>query len=197
LMDSEERDSILNSLGITFEFAKKIRIGLSDRTLGLQIPGRRWKAGLLIRSRLLEFGILRESGHEEFRGCAVVPIIMGGQVRSIYGRRLDRSRIELWASGLPAHSLKSSVRLTARGRSLPIRCLAGFVLRVQSIVRTVKSLPSWYFAPGSAKGFEKRAAKELAKRFEHVTVFGRDGAILAEQFQRLDCWFRSLVRSLT
>ena len=76
LMDSEERDSILDSLGITFEFAKKIRIGLSDRTLGLQIPGRRWKAGLLIRSRLLEFGILRESGHEEFRGCAVVPIIM-------------------------------------------------------------------------------------------------------------------------
>jgi len=39
LMDSEERDSILDSLGITFEFAKKIRIGLSDRTLGLQIPG--------------------------------------------------------------------------------------------------------------------------------------------------------------
>jgi len=69
-------------------------------------------------------------------------------------------------------------------RSLPIRCLAGFVLRVQSIVRTVKSLPSWYSLL-EAQRLRKRAAKELAKRFEHVTVFGRDGAILAEQFQRL------------
>src|ERR1039458_146945 len=101
LMASDDRDSILNSLGVTIEFATKIRIGLSDRTLGLQIPGRRGKAGLVIRTRLLEFGILRESGHEEFRGCVVIPISKGDRVCSVFGRRLDRSQVELWASGLP------------------------------------------------------------------------------------------------
>jgi len=184
-MDSEERDSILDSLGITFEFAKKIRIGLSDRTLGLQIPGRRWKAGLLIRSRLLEFGILRESGHEEFRGCAVVPIIMGGQVRSIYGRRLDRSRIELWASGLPG-TLFEIVGSSDGTRALVTNSVPSGICLASAIdCSNGEESPFLVFAPGSAKGFEKRAAKELAKRFEHVTVFGRDGAILAEQFQRL------------
>jgi len=139
----EERDSILDSLGITFEFAKKIRIGLSDRTLG---PKYRGGGGRPDYSSDLDSWNSGSCAKVDMKssGCAVVPIIMGGQVRSIYGRRLDRSRIELWASGLPGTLFEIVGSSDGTRRSLPIRCLAGFVLRVQSIVRTVKSLPSWY-----------------------------------------------------
>ena len=62
LMVSENCDETLRFLGVSLTLARSLRLGVSDRTLGLRIPGRRWKAGLLMRTRLEEFGILRTSG---------------------------------------------------------------------------------------------------------------------------------------
>lgn len=102
LMASDERDVILSSLGVSVAVAEELRIGFSDRTLGNRLPDRQWKAGLALRSRLTDFGILRESGHEAFRGCLTVPITDPvGTVVGIFGRRTDRTRAEVWAGGLP------------------------------------------------------------------------------------------------
>ncbi|MHB8329127.1 MAG: DNA primase, partial [Acidimicrobiales bacterium] len=102
LMASDERVVILSSLGVSVAVAERLRIGVSDRTLGNRLPDRQWKAGLVLRSRLTDFGILRESGHEAFRGCLTVPITDPvGTVVGVFGRRTDRTRAEVWAGGLP------------------------------------------------------------------------------------------------
>jgi len=56
LLAADDRDVLLGDLGISVEVAESLRIGLSDRTLGLQLPGRQWKAGGILRSRLSELG---------------------------------------------------------------------------------------------------------------------------------------------
>jgi hypothetical protein len=52
LLAADDRDVLLGDLGISVDVAESLRIGLSDRTLGLQLPGRQWKAGGILRSRL-------------------------------------------------------------------------------------------------------------------------------------------------
>ncbi len=82
------------------EAADAFRLGFADRTLGYRLPRCRTAAGEEVRSRLKRLGILRESGHEHFRGSLVIPVIDGrGQVGEIYGRKV---RTDLHA-GTPLH----------------------------------------------------------------------------------------------
>jgi DNA primase len=82
------------------EAAEFFRLGFADRTLGYRLPRSRTLAGDEVRSRLRRLGILRESGHEHFRGSLVIPVIDGqGQVGEIYGRKV---RTDLHA-GTPLH----------------------------------------------------------------------------------------------
>jgi DNA primase len=47
------------------------------------------KAGASIRTQLQRLGVLRESGHEHFRGSVVVPIFDDhGGVVEMYGRKI-------------------------------------------------------------------------------------------------------------
>jgi len=70
-------------------------------------------------------------------------IIMGGQVRSIYGRDLIEVESS-YGGGLPG-TLFEIVGSSDGTRALVTNSVpSGICLRVQSIVRTVKSLPSWY-----------------------------------------------------
>ncbi|WP_448511287.1 CHC2 zinc finger domain-containing protein, partial [Photorhabdus sp. MH8.4] len=63
--------------------------GLANRTLGYRLPASKYKAGSAIRTRLMAAGILRDNGHEHFRGSLVIPVIdMHGQIREIYGRKI-------------------------------------------------------------------------------------------------------------
>jgi DNA primase len=65
------------------------KLGYADRTLGLRLPHNNRKEGAAIRARLQRLGIIRESGHEHFNGCLVVPILdAGGAVVGLYGRKL-------------------------------------------------------------------------------------------------------------
>jgi DNA primase catalytic core len=67
------------------------QIGYADRTLGLRLPGTVRQDGEALRSRLMQLGLWRETGHEHFNGCVVVPLHnAGGQVVSFYGRRARR-----------------------------------------------------------------------------------------------------------
>jgi DNA primase len=65
------------------------KLGYADRTLGLRLPMTNRKDGAAIRARLQRLGIIRESGHEHFNGCLVVPILDAeGGVVGLYGRKL-------------------------------------------------------------------------------------------------------------
>ena len=80
------------------EAFRTFKLGFVDRTLGLRIPRRNSAAGTEIRDRLKRVGICRETGHEHFRGCVVVPVLdERGRVAEIYGRRVERAR------SAPAH----------------------------------------------------------------------------------------------
>lgn len=65
------------------------KLGFADRTLGLRLPLKNRAAGAEIRTRMERLGIYRESGHEHFNGCVVVPILdAGGDVVGLYGRKI-------------------------------------------------------------------------------------------------------------
>ncbi len=71
------------------ELIARFRLGFANRTLGLRLPQARVKAGGELRARLQGLGILRESGHEHFNGCLVVPVFDdAGNVSEIYGRKI-------------------------------------------------------------------------------------------------------------
>jgi DNA primase len=69
---------------------KRLKIGFADRSLGLRLPLKNRAAGADIRARLTKLGLYRETGHEHFNGCLIVPIFNeAGEVTEVYGRRLD------------------------------------------------------------------------------------------------------------
>jgi DNA primase len=66
------------------------KLGHANRTLAYRLPNRQTKDGAEARGRLQRLGVLRESGHEHFNGCVVVPIWdSSGAVVEVYGRKLD------------------------------------------------------------------------------------------------------------
>lgn len=72
------------------EAAERFRIGFADRTLGLRLPDKNRKEGSAIRMRLQKLGLIRESGHEHFNGCIVLPIWNGDGLGEMYGRRITK-----------------------------------------------------------------------------------------------------------
>jgi DNA primase len=77
------------------------QLGFADRTLGLRLPEANRKAGELLRTRLTQLGVWRESGHEHFNGCIVVPLLdAAGKIISYYGRRIGPGTVKhLYAPG--------------------------------------------------------------------------------------------------
>lgn len=82
------------------ELVRAHRLGFANRTLGYHLPDKQLKAGKEMRARFIELGILRESGHETFRGSLVIPIFdEAGNVTGIYGRKVTPRLRE----GTPVH----------------------------------------------------------------------------------------------
>jgi DNA primase len=104
LAASDEARHFLNLLAIDDATAERFGIGFSDRTLGLRLPGKRWKLGEELRSTLLRLGVYRESGHEHFVGCVVVPIRdRTARIVGLCGRRIDGRSVDLFADGMGRH----------------------------------------------------------------------------------------------
>jgi hypothetical protein len=73
------------------EVVEAFGLGWSDRTLGLSLPIGARVAGRELRGRLQTLGVLRSTGHEQFRGCLVVPVRdEQGRVVQCYGQRVQR-----------------------------------------------------------------------------------------------------------
>ena len=74
------------------EIIDTFMIGLSNRTLGYRIPDKAWHAGRKIRQRLQRIGILKNTGHELFRGSIVIPVFdEHGRVVQLHGRKVART----------------------------------------------------------------------------------------------------------
>jgi DNA primase len=82
------------------ELINHFKLGFANRTLGLRLPMKQWKAGNELRGRLQRLGVLRESGHEHMNGSLVVPIFdEAGSVAGMYGRKVT----EGLRAGTPLH----------------------------------------------------------------------------------------------
>ena len=90
LLNHQEAKEYLKSRGIySDEIITKFKIGFADRTLGLRMPYRQGDKGKKLRSKLQEIGILKESGHEQFRGSITIPIFNeSNEIKEIYGRKI-------------------------------------------------------------------------------------------------------------
>lgn len=92
LKQNREGQAYLEKRGLIHgEIIERFKLGLANRTLGLRLPNKQRKSGKEIRAQLEKIGILRQSGHEHFAGCLVIPIFdEGGNVVEVYGRRVGK-----------------------------------------------------------------------------------------------------------
>lgn len=92
LKQNREGQAYLAKRGLVHgEIIERFKLGLANRTLGLRLPNKQRKRGKDIRAQLEKIGILRQSGHEHFAGCLIVPVLDdGGNVVEVYGRRVGK-----------------------------------------------------------------------------------------------------------
>jgi DNA primase len=89
LKESPEALVYLKTRGLdNAELIERFKLGYANRTLGYRLPEKNRKAGAEVRGRLQALGVLRDSGHEHFNGSLVVPVINGGAVMEMYGRKI-------------------------------------------------------------------------------------------------------------
>lgn len=91
LLGSPEALAYLEKRGIADPAAvEHWQLGYANRTLTYHFPGKRWKLGGEVRGRLTKLGILRDSGHEHFNGCLVIPVFdLENKIVEIYGRKIN------------------------------------------------------------------------------------------------------------
>jgi DNA primase catalytic core len=101
LKQSPEALKYLSSRGLqSSEIIDRFKLGFANRTLGYGLEGKNRVAGAEMRGRLQELGILRKSGHEQFNGSLVIPVITpAGEVAEMYGRKITAKLRE----GTPLH----------------------------------------------------------------------------------------------
>ena len=90
LKESPEALAYLEKRGLrSTEMIARFKLGFSNRTLGYRLPQTNRQAGADVRGHLMTLGVLRESGHEHFRGSLVIPIFdEEGRVSEMYGRKI-------------------------------------------------------------------------------------------------------------
>jgi DNA primase len=94
LKASPDALAYLQKRGLTNpEMLDHFKLGFANRTLGYRLPQSNRVAGNELRGRLQKLGVIRESGHEHFNGCVVIPIFSrSGEVVQIYGRKIADSQ---------------------------------------------------------------------------------------------------------
>jgi hypothetical protein len=97
LKETTEGLDYLRRRGLTVSDAiDRFRIGYANRTLGLKLPSKQFKAGKQIRTRLQQLGLYRGTGREHFNGCVTFPITAcdgSGRIVDIYGRKTNAHRL--------------------------------------------------------------------------------------------------------
>jgi len=72
------------------DLIEKFELGFSNRAIGLRLPFKDRELGTKLRTKLIDLGIYRTSGHEHLNGCITVPIRnLEGEIVQMYGRRIE------------------------------------------------------------------------------------------------------------
>lgn len=83
----------LSSRKIKEEYIEQFTIGFCDRTMGFELQSPKCLLGSQNRGRLQRLGLLKDSGHEFFRGALVIPYKdCQGNIVGAYGRRFRHQR---------------------------------------------------------------------------------------------------------
>lgn len=115
------------------ELLRVFRVGCCDRTLGLRLPQKNRAEGAALRARLARLGVMRETGHEHFRGQIVVPVIAeGGEIGTIYGRAAGKVEKENRHRFLPGP--QAGVFNPAALAADPLREAQGVVILTEGIL---------------------------------------------------------------
>src|SRR5579863_617162 len=93
LKESPEAQQYLVKRGLqSAEMVQHFRLGFANRTLGYHLPASNRVTGEEQRGRLKQLGIIKDSGHEHFRGSVVIPILnLDGEVMQMYGRKITQA----------------------------------------------------------------------------------------------------------
>ena len=163
------------------ELITRFQLGFADRTLGLRLPDKNRQEGERLRSRLTQLGLWRDSGHEHFNGCIVVPFRdEAGNIVSLYGRRAQRGELKhLYPPGphrglfnrqafaseevILCEAVFDALTFCANGFA-NVTCLfgtEGFTDELWEALRTVRRVRIAYDADDAGE----RAAQRDAKRF--------------------------------
>jgi DNA primase len=91
LKQSPEALAYLEKRGLKHaEMIGRFQLGFANRTLGYRLPASNRVTGAELRGRLQKLGVYRESGHEHFNGCLIIPIFSrSGEAVQIYGRKIS------------------------------------------------------------------------------------------------------------
>jgi DNA primase len=182
LLMSSEAQSRLARFSCTEAQAAQLRIGYSDRTLGLRLPDRQWKAGRILRSALTDVGILRTSGHEAFRGCLVIPVIdAAGQIVQLYGMRVDGSGIGNWADGLPGGIFNEQ----PAADGVVTDSVLVIAASIEDALAVLGAGHSAVIALGRPRGFTRRDLAGIAKAHHDVVVLGSGHGDVATRLSAL------------
>ncbi|MDH5328171.1 MAG: CHC2 zinc finger domain-containing protein [Gammaproteobacteria bacterium] len=95
LKQSPEALDYLEQRGLKHnELIDRFKLGYANRTLAYRLPQRNRQAGAEIRGQLQDIGLLRDTGHEHFNGCLVIPVMDdNGVITEVYGRKLLGNRL--------------------------------------------------------------------------------------------------------
>ncbi len=101
LKPSPEALAYLEKRGLAnTEAIDHFKLGFANRSLGYRLPAKNRKEGAAIRGQLQRIGLLRSSGHEQFNGSIVIPILDEvGNIAEVYGRKINDSL----RKGTPKH----------------------------------------------------------------------------------------------
>ncbi|MCP4994589.1 MAG: DNA primase, partial [Gammaproteobacteria bacterium] len=91
LKQSPEALAYLEKRGLANgEAIDRFKLGFANRSLGYRLPAKNRKEGAAIRGQLQRIGLLRSSGHEQFNGSIVIPVMDEvGNITEVYGRKIN------------------------------------------------------------------------------------------------------------
>ncbi len=117
LTQSPEALQYLERRGLrSAEMIEHFQLGFANRTLAYRLPAKNRQAGAELRGRLQTLGLLRESGHEHFNGCVVIPVFdEHGHVSELYGRKITPGL----RKGTPLHLYLPATALPVPRSPLP------------------------------------------------------------------------------
>lgn len=187
------------------EMLNAFELGFADRTLGLRLPARQVKAGEELRGRLAKIGLLRQSGHEHFRGCVTFPLRDGdGRIVGMYGRKIGGHL----RKGTPLHMYLPGPRKGLFNHAGVAGC-GGEIILCESVIDALTFWCAGFRNVTCSYGIEGFTAEHLAALKTHAVqrvliAYDRDEAgergaeKLAEKLlaEGLDCYRIQLPRGM-